>query len=306
MLSTRTLVSPRTGPRVPRRTGPDWTDRPYERFAVHPLTPTIGAEIEGVQLADPLDDELRAELHRALLEWKVVFFRDQVLDPDQQAAFARHWGDLEANPLARAGERAPLPGFEQVEGSPIARLKTGGYENVWHSDTTWRDTPSMGAVLRAVEVPAVGGDTLWADMGAAYDGLPDDIKARIEGLVAVHDWIHTFGRNMEEGLRDRLRLTFPSMEHPVVRTHPDTGRKTLYVNAAFTTHIVGLDVEESADLLGFLYRQATYPEYQCRFRWKPGSVAFWDNRSSQHYAASDYAPQPRHMERVTLVGDRPR
>ncbi len=306
MLSTRALVSARTGPRVPRRTPQHWAERPYERFTLRPLTPAIGAEIEGVRLAAGLDDELQAELHRALLEWKVLFFRDQVLDVDQHTAFARHWGDLEANPMARAGERAPLPGFEQVEGSPIARLKTGGYENVWHSDTTWRETPSMGAVLRAVQVPAVGGDTLWADMGAAYDGLPEDIRARIEGLVAVHDWVHTFGRNMEEGLRDQLRVTFPPMEHPVVRTHPETGRRTLFVNAAFTTRIVGLDADESADLLGFLYRQAAYPEYQCRFRWAAGSVAFWDNRATQHYAASDYAPQPRQMERVTLVGDRPR
>ena len=164
----------------------------------------------------------------------------------------------------------------------------------------------MGAVLRAVEVPAVGGDTLWADMGAAYDGLPDDVKDRVENLVAVHDWIHNFGRNMEPSLREEFRLLYPAMEHPVVRIHPETGRKTLFVNAAFTTHIVGLEADESADVLGFLYRQAAYPEYQCRFRWAAGSVAFWDNRATQHYAASDYAPQPRRMERVTIIGDRPR
>ena len=305
MLSTRALVSARSGPRVARRTPDDWSDRPYERFVLRPLTPTIGAEVDGVQLASALDGELRAELHRALLEWKVLFFRDQVLDAEEHAGFAHQWGALEVNPLARVGASAPLPGFAQSAGSPVARLNTGGYENVWHSDTTWRDTPSMGSVLRAVQVPAVGGDTLWADMGAAYDGLPDDIKARVEGLVAVHDWVQTFGRNMEASLRDELRVTFPPVEHPVVRTHPETGRKTLFVNAAFTTHIVGLDADESTDLVGFLYRQAAYPEYQCRFRWSVGSVAFWDNRATQHYASSDYAPHPRHMERVTIVGDRP-
>ena len=142
-------------------------------------------------------------------------------------------------------------------------------------------------------------------MGAAYDGLDDSVKQRIDGLTAIHDWIHTFGRGMQPEARDALRPDFPPVEHPVVRTHPETGRRTLYVNQAFTQHIVGLEADESADLLAMLYNRAAFPEYQCRFRWKAGDIAFWDNRSTQHYAASDYFPQRRVMERITIVGDRP-
>jgi taurine dioxygenase len=142
-------------------------------------------------------------------------------------------------------------------------------------------------------------------MGAAYDCLDDDIKARIDGLTAIHDWWDTFGRGMSADARQALRPDFPAVAHPVVRTHPETGRKTLYVNGAFTQHIVGLDPDESAALLELLYAQATYPEFQCRFRWRAGDLAFWDNRSTQHYASSDYFPQRRLMERITIVGDRP-
>jgi taurine dioxygenase len=180
-----------------------------------------------------------------------------------------------------------------------------GYENAWHSDVTWRACPSLGSILRAIEVPAVGGDTLWADMGAAYDGLSDALKERIDGLVAEHDWIPTFGLGMDPKTRDELRKDFPAVEHPVVRTHPETGRKTLFVNRAFTQRIIGLPPEESSELLGLLYTQVTFPEYQCRYKWRAGDVAFWDNRSTQHYAASDYFPQRRVMERITVIGDRP-
>jgi taurine dioxygenase len=154
-------------------------------------------------------------------------------------------------------------------------------------------------------VPDVGGDTLWADMGAAYDCLDDELKARIDGLTAVHDWYTNFGLAMSPEERDGLRPEFPAVEHPVVRTHPETGRKTLYVNGAFTQHVVGLEPAESRELLHLLYRQATYPEYQCRWRWTAGDLAIWDNRATQHYAASDYWPQRRIMERITVVGDRP-
>ena len=176
---------------------------------------------------------------------------------------------------------------------------------MWHSDVTWRVNPSLGSILRAVEIPPVGGDTLFADMCAAYEMLNDEMKDHLDGMQAVHDWIPAFGRNMEPSVLDALRADFPAVQHPVVRTHPETGRKMLYVNRAFTQHIVGLDAEESRLLLDFLYRQASYPEYQCRFRWAPGSIAFWDNRSTQHYASSDYFPQRRVMERMTIVGDVP-
>jgi taurine dioxygenase len=256
-----------------------------------------------VSLADDLDDELFAELNRALLEWKVLFFRNQQITGEQHVAFANHWGPLETHPFIKIATDQPddKPEVVRFEKGP----QLGGYENVWHSDVTWREVPSLGSVLRAIEVPPVGGDTLFADMGAAYDKLPESVKERIEGLTAVHDWLLTFGMAMNTETRDDLRKDFPPAEHPIVRTHPETGRKTLYVNRAFTQHIVGIDEDESRALLDFLYLQATFPEYQCRFRWQPGDVAFWDNRSTQHYATSDYYPQRRVMERITVIGDRP-
>jgi taurine dioxygenase len=299
----RTSRRPRSGPRIASRTAPGWVDAPYTRFSVVPVTPTIGAEIGDIDLREPLDDETFAQLHRALLEWKVLFFRGQHLDAVQHEALGRYWGALEWHPFASPTQ----PG--QDERSKVVRLakddKAVGRENVWHSDVTWRECPSLGSILRAVEVPDVGGDTLWADMGAAFDCLDDDLKARIDGLTAVHDWWDTFGRGMSTEEREARRPDFPAVEHPVVRSHPETGRKTLYVNAAFTQHVVGLDPDESADLLELLYAQATYPEHQCRFRWRAGDIAFWDNRSTQHYASSDYFPQRRLMERITIIGDRP-
>jgi taurine dioxygenase len=293
-----------SGPLVAARTAPGWTDAPYTRFTLTPSNPTIGASITGLDLRPPLDDETHGELHRALLEWKVLFFRGQHLDADQHEALGRRWGRLEQHPFATTA----IPGQAEARSMVVRFAKDGanaGRENLWHSDVTWRACPSLGSILRAVEVPAVGGDTLWADMGAAYDCLDDDVKERIDGLTAVHDWWTTFGRSMPEEERDALRPHFPAVEHPVVRTHPETGRKTLFVNVAFTQHIVGMEPAESAALLDFLYRQASYPEHQCRFHWEAGDLAFWDNRSTQHYAASDYFPQRRVMERITIVGDRP-
>ena len=301
---TPTRAQPSTGPRVAARTPESWVDAPYTRFTLRPVAPTIGAEISDIDLREPLDDETQAELHRALLEWKVLFFRGQHLDAEQHHALGSRWGELEWHPFAPTG-------FNDADGSrpKVVRLakdaKTVGRENLWHSDVTWREAPSLGSILRAVEVPEVGGDTLWADMGAAYDCLDDDLKARIDGLVAVHDWWDTFGRGMSAEEREALRPSFPPAEHPVVRTHPETGRKTLFVNGAFTQHIVGMEPAESEALLDLLYRQATYPEYQVRFRWQAGDIAFWDNRSTQHYASSDYFPQPRVMERITVIGDKP-
>ena len=297
------LLAQRPGPRVASRTPDGWEDRPYTRFTVSAVSPTIGAEISGVSLAEPIDAGLFAELNRALLEWKVLFFRDQHLTHAQHSAVAASWGELEVHPFIRrrADQPADQPDVVRLEKGP----ESPGFENVWHSDVTWRECPSLGSILQAIEIPPVGGDTLFADMGAAYDLLPDDVRALIDTLTAVHDWIPTFGARMDPAVRDSLRPDFPAVEHPVVRTHPDTGRRTLYVNAAFTQHIVGMEAQESAELLRFLYRQAAIPEYQCRFRWTPGAVAFWDNRSTQHYASSDYHPQRRVMERLTIIGDRP-
>jgi taurine dioxygenase len=291
------------GPRIASRVPEGWDDVPSTRFTVHPVSPTIGAVIAGVSLADPVDEELFAQLNRALLEWKVLFFRNQQITGEQQVAFASNWGPLETHPFIKMAVDQPeeTPEVVRFEKGPAL----GGFENVWHSDVTWRECPSLGSILRAIEVPPVGGDTLFADMGAAYDKLPESVKERIEGLTAVHDWYTTFGMAMDAKTREELRADFPAVEHPVVRTHPETGRKTLFVNRAFTQRLVGLDDDESRGLLDFLYLQATFPEYQCRFRWQPGDVAFWDNRATQHYATSDYYPQRRVMERITVIGDRP-
>lgn len=292
------------GPRVAARVPENWPDDPYTRFTVSPIAPSIGAVIHGIDLAEPVDDALQAELNRALLEWKVLFFRDQNISGGQQAAFASAWGSLETHPFygTVTGTEADAPEVVRLEKDATV----GGFENVWHSDVTWRTEPSLGSVLRAVEVPALGGDTLWCDMGAAYDRLPSALQDRIDGLAAVHDWYNNFGLAMDPAERERLRPQFPAVEHPVVRSHPETGRRTLYVNRAFTQHIVGLDPDESVELLDHLYLQAGFPEYQCRWSWRSGDVAFWDNRSTQHYASNDYFPARRVMERITVCGDRPR
>jgi taurine dioxygenase len=271
----------------------------FDRCEVRPLSPTIGAELHGVDLAK-LDDATFAELRRAWLEYKVIFLRDQTCTAREQMDFARRFGELEVHPFLPANaEHDEIIRFEKGE-------DTAGYENLWHSDVSWREIPSLGSLLRCIEAPPRGGDTLFADMIAAYAGLPDEVKERIDGAVAVHDFLHSFGLAMDEQTRAEKRKEFPPARHPVVRTHPETGRRILYVNAVFTSHIEGMPREESDSLLDYLYRTATTPEYQCRFQWRPGSVAFWDNRAVQHYASNDYWPDRRVMERVTVIGDRPR
>lgn len=292
------MLRTHAGPRELRRLPPGTEPRPYERFAVAPLTPTIGAEISGVDLREPLDDELFAELDRALLEWKVIFFRDQAIDGEQHRAFARRWGELEVHPFLPHGDVPEIVRFEKDAANQ-------GYENIWHSDVSWRVVPSLGSVLRCIEAPAFGGDTLWADMACAYDALPEELRERIDGLTAVHDFATSFGLAMSAAQIAEFREKYPPAEHPVVRTHPVTGRKTLYVNEIFTSRVKGLGEEESEALLETLFRQSRVPELQCRFRWTPGAIAFWDNRATQHYAVSDYFPARRVMERATIVGDRP-
>lgn len=274
-----------------------------EDLTLLPMTPTIGVEVEGADLSRPLGAGAVSALRQALLDWKVLFFRDQAITTDQHLAFARNFGDLEVHPFA-----PHKPDYPEVL-AITHDDKSKGRENTWHSDVTWRAEPSLGSILRAIEIPPVGGDTLFADMYAAYDGLSDDVKAKVEGAVAVHDFAHFRVAMRKRGLTDEQIAAFdekyPMVEHPVIRTHPETGRKAIYVNAAFTQHIVGMDKAESDALLAHLYAQAAIPEYQCRFRWEPNSIAFWDNRASQHYAASDYFPAVRRMERVTVIGDRP-
>ncbi|MFC9058778.1 TauD/TfdA dioxygenase family protein [Streptomyces sp. NPDC057074] len=287
------------GRRVLRRLPEGWRERPYEHFEVVPQARTIGAEIRGVDLSRPLGATLREELNRALLEWKVLFFRGQHLTSGQQRDFAGHWGELETNPLLSAGASADVVRFDKGAGGAPT------YENVWHTDVTFRERPALGAVLQLREVPPFGGDTMWADMAAAYDNLPPEVKERVDGARAVHDFIPGFARFYgPERLAPHQDL-FPPVEHPVVRTHPETGRRMLFVNTSFTTRITGMDRAESDRLLRLLFQQAHVPEYQVRFRWQAGDVAFWDNRATQHYAVGDYGSERRVAERVAIAGDRP-
>lgn len=269
----------------------------FTRFQARPLTPAIGAEIEGVDLAE-FDDALIEDLRQALLTYQVIFFRDQDITRAQHIAFARAFGDLEIHPATPKGQEDP----------EVLRIAHGvnsrGKENMWHSDVTWRPEPSLGSILRAIELPPVGGDTLFANMQLAYDRLDEATREAITGLTAVHDIARVFAKRLNASLEE-LHEKYPLVEHPVVRTHPETGARTLYVNGAFTSHIKDMDKDKSDALLARLYRTAANPEIQCRFRWAPGSIAFWDNRACQHFAASDYFPEVRIMERVTIAGERP-
>ena len=291
------------GPRAMRRVPDEWVDAPYTRVKLEPCSEVIGAEVRGVELASPVDEQLVAEIRRALLEWKVLFFRDQRLTSEQQVAFASHFGPLEHHPFLPEGESREVVRFEK--GGDRNNAFATGNENGWHSDVSWRAEPAMGAVLRAVEVPEHGGDTLWADMGCAYDNLPHDVKEQIADLRSVHSFVQVFGIGMSDEQRAAALERYPRVEHPVVRTHPETGRKTLYVNAFFCERIVGLDDDESEWLIDRLCLQAMHPEWHVRLHWEPGTVAFWDNRATQHYATSDYFPQRRVMDRVSIMGDRP-
>jgi taurine dioxygenase len=279
---------------------------------VEPLTCTIGAELSNVDLGiASRDPGLVAEVRALLLKHRVLFFRDQDISRAEHVAFARHFGELEDHPVA--GSDPEHPGLVRIYKSPDA--PNDRYENAWHTDATWREKPPFGCVLRCIECPPVGGDTMWANMVEAHARLPEDIKARIAGLRARHSIEASFGAAMPIEKRLALRAQFPDAEHPVVRTHPETGEKVLFVNA-FTTHFTnyhtaanvrfGQDANPGASLLlSYLISQAYIPEFQVRFRWKPNSVAMWDNRSTQHYAVMDYPPCHRKMERAGIIGDKP-
>ena len=269
----------------------------FTKFRVQQLTPAIGAELLDVDLRS-FDDTLIAEVRAALLHYKVVFFRNQDLTREQHIDFARQFGGLEIHPATPKDQ--PDPEVLRIAHGPKSR----GAENMWHSDVTWREAPSLGSILRALELLTVGGDTLFANMVMAYDRLSDEMKEKIEPLSASHDIARVFARRLGKKAEE-LHDKYPPMVHPVVRTHPETKERVIYVNGAFTDHIVDMDPEESRALLDTLYKTAWNPELQCRFRWEVGSMAFWDNRACQHFAASDYYPDVRVMERVTIEGDRP-
>lgn len=279
---------------------------------VQPLTCSIGAELSGVNLGQASrDPALFAEIRALLLKHKVLFLRDQDITRAEHVAFARRFGELEDHPVA--GGDPDHPGLVRIYkdlNSPPEH-----YENAWHCDATWREAPPMGCVLRQIEGPAVGGDTIWANMAKAYEDLPDHIKVQIEGLRASHSIEASFGAAMPIEQRHALKARFPDAEHPVVRTHPETGEKVLFVSG-FATHFVNFHTPANvrygqdfapgaANLLSYLIGRAAIPEYQVRWRWTPNSVAIWDNRCTQHYAVQDYWPAVRKMERAGIIGDRP-
>lgn len=286
--------------------GPSPSDLGYERITVGPVAGSLGAEIGPIDLAAGLDDATTAEVRRAFLSHHVVFFRDQHLTPEALKAFGRRFGELDTHPFVEG--MADHPEVIEVVTEPDDTFNFGGG---WHTDVTFLEAPDLGSILYAMEVPPYGGDTLFANQHLAYETLSDSVKVQIDGLVALH----SAGPQYAEGgysTRSKSMRTKASDEagtvvrHPVVRTHPETGRKGLYVNRAFTIGIEGMPDEESAALLRRLFAHATREPFTCRFRWQAGSVAMWDNRSVQHYALHDYRGHRRRMARITIRGDRPR
>jgi taurine dioxygenase len=274
---------------------------------ITPLTPTIGAEIAGLDLERPLSSQASEWLREAWVRHKVIFIRDQDLSYDAHERLARIFGDLEGHPVLPSVPGHPhILSISGVEGAVITAESYPAFTafNKWHTDVTFRERPSIGSVLRARLIPPVGGDTIWADAAAAYAGLPKEVQDRIAHLDAEHDVVKSFGPRVSDEKRAQLARDLPPVRHPVVRTHPETGEKVLYVNYTFTTRILDVDPAESETLLKLLCDRIKVPEYHVRFCWTPNALAIWDNRSTQHYAVGDYWPQPRTMERATVSGDR--
>ena len=274
-------------------------------LTIEPISPALGCEIDGVDLSRPLSQDHTAAIRQALLDYGVVFFRRQNLSPAQQLAFCAPFGEPDEYPFVKGYPEHPMvtPVIKRAE----EKVNFGG---LWHSDTTYMARPPMGTVLHAKELPPLGGDTLFANMTLAFDVLSQGLKEMLCGLRAVNS-AHksqvsdTRSYRIEESGKDVSEVKLEAV-HPVVRTHPDTGEKALYVNGAHTLQIEHWSEAESANLLGFLFRHQTREEFTCRFKWSEGAVAFWDNRCTQHYPLNDYPGYARVMNRVTLKGDIPR
>jgi len=266
-------------------------------FVISPLQPTIGAEISGIDISRPISDDVRDAIKAAVLKYKVVFFRDQTLDNAQHAAFANRFGPLYTHPSTKHDAKiTPLHQISAEEAKTYLDTVTPKQlRNAYHTDTSWRLVPTWGAVLRAVDLPELGGDTIWVDAGLAYRALPDDIKARLEGKFVTHDFNSALVRAGHE---------YPIVAHPIVRTHRETGEKILWVNFSQHPQILRLELAESQELLDIIIEHYKNPEFQVRFSWRPGSVAFWDNRAAVHYAVRNYGDYPRLLERI-LIQDEP-
>jgi taurine dioxygenase len=275
------------------------------KLAISTLTPTIGAVIQGVDLADIPDDETIAAIRAALLKHKVIFFEDQHITPVQHRDFAARFGKLHTHPLYPGVPDAPeMFILDNHAGNPTDN-------DAWHTDVTFIETPPLGAILYAKLLPEEGGDTCWANMQAAYEALSQPMQRFLSELDAVHDFNRGFpqtGQVAKQAGKEKASKALdehPPVIHPVVRTHPETGADGLFVNYGFTDRIKGLRRSESDALLNMLFVHVQKPEFQCRWRWKPNAIAFWDNRATQHYAVNDYLPHRRVMHRATILGDRP-
>ena len=268
-----------------------------------PITPTIGAEIQGLDLREELDVRDQAWVADQLVKYKVIFFRDQNISAQQHLDFARQFGTLETHPVN------PKEGFPELLVLHNDSDRPPSDTAIWHSDVTWRPQPSLGSILIAKKVPEIGGDTLFANMEAAYESLDDSVRAAIDKRRAVHrfepmrQYLLQTGADTQQ--MAKFKKKYPAVTHPIVRTHPVTGRKSIYVNALFTVGIEGMTDTQAQPLLETLFATAARPEHQCRFQWRESSIAFWDNRAAQHYATADYYPDERLMERATIAGDTP-
>lgn len=275
-------------------------------ITVHPIAGTVGAEVHGVDLSQDLSDAAIGDIRAALLAHGVIFFRDQTIDPATQKAFARRFGEIFVHPNFRG--LGADDEIVEIRRAPTDQRIVG---EDWHADTTMMAEPPMGAILYGVEVPPYGGDTQFASMYAAYDALSDGMKRMLAGLRAVHSDHMVAGpaaaRNSKRSTKVREDAEWqPTVNvHPVVRTHPETGRKSLFVNRSYVHRFEDMTEEESKPLLEFLFRHGERPEFTCRFRWQNGSIAFWDNRCTHHIALNDAGPYFRHVRRVQLAGERP-
>ncbi len=270
-----------------------------------PLSPALGAVVSGIDLRQPLDDAQQQAIEQALLAHQVLFFRDQPLTPQQQAAFAARFGDLHIHPIYPS-----VP--EQREVIVLDTAVTDVRDNaIWHTDVTFLETPALGAVLAAKQLPPYGGDTLWASGIAAFEALSEPLQRLLDGLTATHDISKSFPQerfgatDADLARLEEARKKNPPRSHPVIRTHPVTGRKALFVSDGFTTRINELSAAESRAILDLLFAHVARPEFTVRWRWRENDVAFWDNRVTQHYAVDDYRPQRRVMHRATILGDKP-
>ncbi|NQV44028.1 MAG: TauD/TfdA family dioxygenase [Rhodospirillales bacterium] len=278
-------------------------DKTYSEITVSPQSPALGAVIGGVDLSKDLSNSAMAEIDDAFRRYSVIFFRDQELMPEQHIAFAERWGKININRFFKAHDDYPM--IAEVTKEADQKENIGG---AWHTDHSYDQIPAMGSILYALEVPEIGGDTLFSSMYLAYESLSDGMKFTLENLKAWHSSRHAFGYGVVDGesyhdgrLANPDKATQDAL-HPVVITHPLTGRKALYVNSDFTVRFDGWTAEESKPLLEFLYAHGARPEFTCRFHWQPGSIAFWDNRASWHYALNDYQGYRRVMNRITLEG----